>query len=56
LAADSTTGGFSRADIAGLIRCAGSLALSRARKDENGVDGLLIPLGDFKQALNEVKP
>jgi vesicle-fusing ATPase len=56
LAADSTTGGFSGADIAGLVRCAGSLALSRARKDGNGVDGLLITLGDVKQALNEVKP
>jgi vesicle-fusing ATPase len=56
LAADSTTGGFSGADIAGLVRCAGSLALSRARKDGNGVDGLLITLEDVKHALAEVSP
>jgi vesicle-fusing ATPase len=56
LAADYATGGFSGADIAGLVRCAGSLALSRARKDGNGVDGLLITLEDVNQALEEVKP
>jgi vesicle-fusing ATPase len=56
LSADSITGGFSGADIAGLVRCAGSLALSRARKDGNGVDGLLITFEDVKQALQEVKP
>jgi vesicle-fusing ATPase len=56
LANDYATGGFSGADIAGLVRCAGSLALSRARKDGNGVDGLLITLEDVKQALEEVKP
>lgn len=56
LAADSATGGFSGADIAGLVRCAGSLALSRARHDGNGVDGLLITLEDVKSALEEVKP
>jgi len=55
LAADYATGGFSGADIAGLVRCAGSLALSRARKDGNGVEGLLITLDDVKAALNEVK-
>lgn len=56
LAADSNTAGFSGADIAGLVRCAGSLALSRARRDGNGVDGLLITLEDVKQALKEVGP
>lgn len=55
LAADYATGGFSGADIAGLVRCAGSLALSRARKDGNGVSGLLITLEDVKQALEEVE-
>jgi vesicle-fusing ATPase len=56
LAADSNTGGFSGADIAGLVRCAGSLSLSRARQDGNGIDGLLITLKDVKMALEEVKP
>lgn len=49
------TAGFSGADISGLVRCAGSLALSRARKDGNGVEGLLITLEDVKEALKEVK-
>ncbi|KAG7348395.1 ATPase AAA, CDC48 subfamily protein [Nitzschia inconspicua] len=49
------TKGFSGADIAGLVRSAGSLALSRARKDGSGVEGLLITLEDAKQALKEVK-
>ena len=56
LAADVNTGGYSGADIAGLVRCAGSLALSRARRDGNGVDGLLITLEDVKQALKEIGP
>eukprot|EP00977_Amphora_coffeiformis_P008846 scaffold1999_cov153-Amphora_coffeaeformis.AAC.6 len=55
LAEDSATGGFSGADIAGLVRAAGSLALSRARRDGSGVGGLLITLEDVQQALNEVK-
>ena len=55
LASASATGGFSGADIAGLVRCAGSLALARCRKDGNGVEGLLITLEDVKQALVEVK-
>jgi vesicle-fusing ATPase len=55
LAADYATGGFSGADIAGLVRCAGSLALARARSDGFGVDGLLITLDDAKEALREVK-
>jgi vesicle-fusing ATPase len=42
LAADSSTSGFSGADIAGLVRYAGSLAFSRARKAGNRVEYLLI--------------
>ena len=55
LASDRYTKGFSGADIAGLVRCAGSLALSRARKDGSGVDGLLITIEDVLVALKEVK-
>jgi SpoVK/Ycf46/Vps4 family AAA+-type ATPase len=36
-------------------RCAGSIALSRARRDGGGVESLLITLDDVKQALLEVK-
>jgi SpoVK/Ycf46/Vps4 family AAA+-type ATPase len=53
LAAESR--GFSGADIAGLVRSAGSIALSRARNDGSGVEGLLITLEDAKQAIKEVK-
>lgn len=55
LAAEYATGGFSGADIVDLVRCAGSIALSTARRDGNGVDGLLVTLEDVKQALKEVK-
>ena len=55
LASDRWTGGFSGADIEGLVRCAGSIALSRARKDGSGVDGLLITTEDVVQAIQEVK-
>lgn len=55
LAADYATGGFSGADLAGLVRCAGSIALARARKDGSGVEGLLITLQDVKQALKELR-
>lgn len=51
--ADATRG-FSGADIAGLVRCAGSLALARCRKDGTGVNSLLITLDDVQQALGEV--
>ena len=51
----ASTDGFSGADLAGLVRCAGSLALARARQDGSGVDGLLITLQDVKEALNEVQ-
>lgn len=49
------TEGYSGADIEGLVRSAGSLALSRARKEGAGVGALLITLDDVKQALVEVK-
>jgi len=55
LADDSNTKGFSGAEIEGLVRCAGSIALSRAREDGGGVEALLITLDDVKQALTEVK-
>jgi len=55
LADDSNTKGFSGADIEGLVRCAGSIALARAREDGGGVEALLITLDDVKQALTEVK-
>ena len=54
LAADYATGGYSGAEIAGLVRCAGSIALARARRDGSGVDGLLITLEDVKQAISEI--
>ena len=55
LAADAHTGGFSGADCAGVIRCAGSIALARARQEGNGVEDLLITLSDVAEALKEVK-
>ena len=55
LAADAHTSGFSGADCAGLVRCAGSIALHRARQEDNGVEGLFITLEDVAEALGEVK-
>ena len=55
LADDSVTGGYSGADLAGLVRCAGSLALSRARRAGGGIENLLITLEDVKEALLESK-
>jgi vesicle-fusing ATPase len=55
LAADRWTNGFSGADLAGLVRCAGSLALSRARRDGSGFDGLMITVEDVLKAIEEVK-
>lgn len=55
LADDYITDGYSGADLEGLVRCAGSIALSRARKEGAGVEALLITLDDVKQALLEVK-
>jgi vesicle-fusing ATPase len=49
------TEGFSGADIEGLVRCAGSRALSRARQDGGGVASLIITLDDVKEAIDEVK-
>jgi len=51
----SVTEGFTGADLAGLVRCAGSIALSRTRQDGTGVEGLLITLKDVEQALIEMK-
>ncbi len=48
------TAGFSGADIAGLVRCAGSIALSRTRKAGNNLDDLMITLGDVQLALKEI--
>ncbi len=50
------TEGFSGADIAGFVRCAGSRALSRARKDGSGVECLILTLDDAKQAIHEIRP
>jgi len=55
LASDSITGGFSGADIAGLVRCAGSIALARTRAQGMGIDSMIITLDDVAQALTEVK-
>jgi len=55
LAEDPVTGGFSGADIAGLVRCAGSIALARSRRDGSGVDGVIITLSDVYSALDELK-
>ncbi|KAL7558658.1 hypothetical protein ACA910_010034 [Epithemia clementina (nom. ined.)] len=55
LAADYATGGFSGADIAGLVRCAGSIALARSRKAGSGIESLMITLDDVILALEEVK-
>lgn len=52
--ADATKG-FSGADIAGLVRCAGSIALARCRQDGASLQELLITLDDVKSALAEVK-
>lgn len=55
LAADRYTRGFSGANLQGLVRCAGSIALSRARQDGSGIDGLLITVDDVLSALEEIK-
>lgn len=55
LAADHITGGFTGADIAGLVRCAGSIALSRCRINGSGIESLEITLDDVKEALSEVQ-
>lgn len=55
LASDRWTGGFSGADLEGLVRCASSHALSRARQEGNGVEGLLVTVEDVLRALRELK-
>jgi vesicle-fusing ATPase len=55
LAADQWTRGFSGADIAGLVRSSGSLALSRVRRNGEGIENLLITVEDVLEALREVK-
>lgn len=52
--ADATEG-FSGAGIAGLVRCAGSIALARCRQDSRNVVELKITLEDVKSALEELK-
>jgi vesicle-fusing ATPase len=52
--AGAATQGYSGADLAGLVRCAGSMALSRTRSAGSGIEELLITLDDVKNALNEV--
>ena len=56
LSADRWTGGVSGADIAGLVRNAGSLALARTR-EANGVipDDIIITLDDVHLAIQEAK-
>jgi vesicle-fusing ATPase len=54
------TKGFSGADIAGLVRNAGSIALERTRRQSTtatlgGINGLLVTLQDVQRALNESK-
>jgi len=52
--AGAATNGYSGADLAGLVRCAGSMALARTRNAGSGIEELLITLDDVKNALNEV--
>jgi len=51
----AATEGYSGADIAGLVRCAGSLALARTRNMGGGIDDLMITLDDVKASLKEVR-
>lgn len=55
LAADKWTRAFSGADLAGLVRSAGSLALARVRQNDEGLENLLITIEDVVDALKEVK-
>ncbi|GAX16873.1 hypothetical protein FisN_5Hh246 [Fistulifera solaris] len=55
LASNRATGGFSGADLAGLVRCAASIGFAKARKDGTGVSGLFITLDDVQQALVEMR-
>mmetsp|Transcript_17841 Transcript_17841/g.25220 ORF Transcript_17841/g.25220 Transcript_17841/m.25220 type:complete len:750 (-) Transcript_17841:211-2460(-) len=51
----AVTKGFSGADLAGLVRCAGSIALARLRQQGEGLDSLLITLNDVTEALKELQ-
>ena len=51
----AVTVGYSGADLAGLVRCAGSMALSRTRMTGSGIDGLYITLDDVQAAMKEVE-
>lgn len=55
LASDRVTKGFSGADLQGLVRCSGSIALARARQQGYGLEGLIITLDDVMNALEETK-
>jgi vesicle-fusing ATPase len=55
LASNRATGGFSGADLAGLVRCAASIGLAKARNDGRGVSELFITLDDVQQALVEIR-
>ncbi len=55
LAADRFTKGFSGADIQGLVRCSGSIALARARQQGMGLEGLIITMEDVLGALEEIQ-
>ncbi len=55
LAADKFTKNFSGADLQGLVRCSGSIALSRARQQGMGLEGLIITLEDVLEALDEIQ-
>jgi vesicle-fusing ATPase len=56
LASDYCTHSFSGADLAGLVRNAGSIALARARmQGEGSLESLQITLTDVDQALREIK-
>lgn len=55
LAADKFTKNFSGADLQGLVRCSGSIALARARQQGMGLEGLVITMEDVMEALDEIK-
>ena len=55
MASDQWTGDFSGADLAGLVRSAGSFALARVRLQEGGIENLMITVEDVHQALEEMK-
>jgi vesicle-fusing ATPase len=55
LSEDKWTGGFSGADLAGLVRNAGSFALARARNEgDDAFQTMLITLNDVERALTEM--